>query len=218
MRVPVFNTLLAGAVAIAVPAAAAGAQQTSSASKSTTTYVARLVAMNSKVTGHKAMGRATFKITGDSLTITIRMRGVPANMMHLQHFHGFPDGHQAVCPTMTADKNGDGIIDLVETEPAVGTTMVPFHDDPVGLEIVKDTYPKASKDGSYRYEKTVSLSALETAFNAKFAANGLALDKRVVMVHGVPPDTKLPASVASLPGIPAQVTIPIACGAIKKVK
>jgi hypothetical protein len=218
MRMPFFNALLAAAVVAAVPAAAIGAQETASDQHSNADYVAHLVALNGKVTGRQAVGEARFRIRGDSLTVSIRMRDVPGDVMHLQHFHGFADGHQSTCPTRVADKNGDGIIDLIETEPAVGTTMVPFHDDPVSMEIVKDTYPKASGSGSYRYKKTVSLRALQEAFGAKFGGQQLALDRRVVMIHGVPSATQLPTSVASLGDIPAQVTLPIACGAIKRVK
>ena len=45
------------------------------------------------------------------------------------------------CPAVRNDTNGDGIIDLIETEPVAGTTMVPFHDDPDSMKMVKDTYP-----------------------------------------------------------------------------
>jgi len=120
------------------------------------------------------------------------------------------------CPTARDDTNGDGIIDLIETDPVAGTTMVPFHDDPVSMEMVKDTYPAAGTDGSYSYEKTVSLKALKDAFAAKFPGQQLDLDRSVVFLHGVTTSTKLPATVASLDDIPAQVTLPIACGEIKK--
>jgi hypothetical protein len=36
-----------------------------------------------------------------------------------------------------------------------------------------------------------------------------------VYIHGVPSATQLPSSVASLGPIPAQVTLPIACGKIE---
>ena len=218
MRMPLFNAMLAAAVVAAVPAAAAGAQGDAGDHHSNADYVAHLVALNGKVTGRRAVGEARFRIRGDSLTVSIRMRDVPADVTHLQHFHGFADGRQSTCPTRAADANGDGIIDLMETEPTAGTTMVPFHDDPVSMEIVKDTYPKASAGGSYHYAKTVSLGALQAAFGAKFGGHQLALDRRVVMIHGVPSAAQLPASVASLGDIPAQVTLPIACGAIKRVK
>ncbi|MCC6560573.1 MAG: hypothetical protein IT478_04385 [Xanthomonadales bacterium] len=44
------------------------------------------------------------------------------------------------------------------------------------------------------------------------------LDRRVVFIHGVPGDTRLPSTVASLGPIPASVTLPIACGVIKRIK
>jgi hypothetical protein len=70
---------------------------------------------------------------------------------------------------------------------------------------------------SYSYEKTVSLKTLKAAFAAKFPGQQLDFDQRVVFLHGVPASTKLPTTVASLDDIPAQATLPIACGEIKKV-
>jgi hypothetical protein len=182
------------------------------------TFKAELSPLNSKTAGSEARGEATLTISGDQLTIHVSAKGVSPNMEHLQHLHGFAKGDwKSTCPGARDDRDGDGIIDLIETEPVAGTTMVPFHDDPVSMEIVKDTYPAAGADGSYSYEKTVSLKALKDAFAAKFPGQQLDLDRRVVFLHGVPASTKLPATVASLDGIPAQVTLPIACGEIKKV-
>ncbi|EFJ70683.1 hypothetical protein HMPREF0514_11127 [Lactobacillus paragasseri JV-V03] len=55
----------------------------------------------------------------------IEMFDTPANIEHWQHFHGFPDGKDAHVATMDNDLNGDGFVDLPETEPVSGTTMVP---------------------------------------------------------------------------------------------
>jgi hypothetical protein len=183
------------------------------------TYKAELSPLNSKTTGSSTRGEATFTISGDRLTIYVTAKGVPPNVEHLQHFHGFAKGDRTSrCPTARDDKNRDGIIDMVETEPVAETTMVPFDDDPVGMSMVNDTFLRAGMDGSYSYEKTVSLKALEAAFTKIFPGQQLDLDRRVVFLHGVPASTKLPATVASLDHIPAQVVLPIACGAIKKVR
>ncbi len=182
------------------------------------TYKAELSPLNSKTTGSDVSGEAIFTISGGRLTIHITAKDVPPNMEHLQHFHGFAKGDRtSKCPTARNDKNGDGIIDIVETEPVAGTTMVPFDADPIGMSAVNDTFPRAGADGSFSYEKTVSLKALEAAFTKKFPGQRLDLDRRVVFLHGIPASTKLPAAVASLDHIPAQVVLPIACGAIKKV-
>ena len=96
--------------------------------------------------------------------------------------------------------------------------MIPLHDDPVSMQIMNSTYPKASASGVLRYHKTVSLSALQTAFAKEFKGQPLDLDRRVVFIHGIAPTTKLPASAASLGNIPAQVTLPVACGVIRRVQ
>ena len=182
-------------------------------------YRAELLPLNTDVTGSKATGEVIFEVSGDQLTIRVIADEVPPDVEHLQHFHGFPEGSRAAsCPTGRADANGDGIIDLIETEPLAGTTMVPFHDDPVSMEIVKDTYPVAGVSGSYSYAKTLSLKALQDSFGPKFGGQELDLGKRVVFLHGVPDSTMLPPTVASLGNIPAQVTLPIACGEIKRVE
>lgn len=180
-------------------------------------YVAHLHPMNSEVTGREATGKTWFTINDDTLTIHVKAQGLPPGIMHLQHIHGFKEGGAASCPTQAADTNGDGIVDLIETEPASGTTMVPFTADPASMKIVVDTYPDASADGSYHYQEEVSLKSLEAAFAKAFDGQQLDLEGRVVYIHGVLPDTELPSSVASLGTIPAQVTLPIACGEIERV-
>ncbi|MGH8157335.1 MAG: hypothetical protein ACREPQ_04405 [Rhodanobacter sp.] len=180
-------------------------------------YIAHLHSLNSVVTGRKAAGEARFVVDGDALVIAIDAHGLPPDMMHLQHFHGFADNRQATCPTAAADRNGDGIIDLKETEPMAGTTMVPFHADPVSMQIASDSYPRASAAGTFTYRKTVSLAAFTTAFEKAFGSAALDLDRRVVFIHGVVPSAKLPGTVASLGDIPARITLPVACGVIERV-
>jgi hypothetical protein len=95
------------------------------AANSDVTYKAELSPLNEMTTGSRASGEATFTISGDQLTIRVTAKGVPPNMEHLQHFHGFATGDRTSrCPTARDDKNGDGIIDMVETEPVAGTTMI----------------------------------------------------------------------------------------------
>lgn len=207
------QALLTAAGTAGLPAVA-GAQD----DQSNAAYVAHLSALNTTVTGLKTVGEATFAINGDSLTIAVNASGLPKDIEHWQHFHGFTDGRQATCPAKAADANGDGIIDVVETGVAAGTTMVPFSGDPVSMDVPHGTYPRASATGTLQYKQTVSLSALQTAFAKTFDGQKLDLDRRVVFIHGIPAASKLKASVASLGPVPAQVTLPIACGKISRVK
>lgn len=179
-------------------------------------YVAHLHAMNTGVTHTPTTGEARFTVAGDQLTIDVKVQHAPPGVVHWQHFHGFKDGQQATCPAASADANHDGIVDLIETGKASGTTMVPFITDPASMDVAHGTYPTADAQGNYRYHETVSLKALDAAFAKAFPGQQLDLAKRVVYIHGVAADTKLPASVASLGPIPAQVTLPIACGQIER--
>ena len=180
-------------------------------------WVAELRSLNAKAWKTQAHGEVRFTEHADSLTIRVHMEGMPPDIEHWQHFHGFPDGHQSVCPTMAADTSHDGLIDILETGPAAGTTMVPFNADPVGMDIPTHTYPHAGHSGSYDYTKTVSLSALQRAFGGVYTGGTLDLSHRVAMVHGVPESIVLPASVSSLGPIPSRVTLPLACGPIRKL-
>ena len=207
---------LATAAVACMPVVPARAQPAGPGSQPTVVYVARLLPMNTAVTGREASGEARFTVAGDTLTVSIKARGLAPGIMHWQHFHGFRDNRDASCPAPAADVNHDGIIDLIETEPASGTTMVPFQDNPASMQVMRDTYPKASADGTLEYWRTVSLKALTAAFAKAFGGQALDLDRRVVIVHGVPPATKLPPSAASLGTVPAQVTLPVACGKIER--
>jgi hypothetical protein len=181
-------------------------------------FIANLHPLNADKIGTSAHGTATLEVAGGTLSVTIELAGLPSGLMHLQHFHGFPDGKNASCPGASADTNGDGYVDLIETEPLAGTTMVPFHAHPATLEIPSDSYPVADKEGKARYQKNEVVADLEKALKDKFKAPVLALDKRVIFVHGVKNSPPLPDTVKSLPGVPAEVTLPIACGEIEPVK
>lgn len=206
------------AMAVCVMLAFGFAATESHAAQASETYIAKITPLNSNVTGHEARGMLKITESGNSLLITLNARGLPPGMMHMVHLHGFDSGMNAVCPTKGADSNQDGVIDLNETEPMSGVTMIPLNGDPAGMEIATSTYPHASKSGRIHYQQRVSLSQLKEAFAKKFHGASLNLSRLVVFIHGVPEGTKLPSTAASLPGVPAQVTLPIACGKIELKK
>ena len=181
-------------------------------------YEAQIQAINSNVTNLQTSGKARFVIEGDKMSVTIVINNAPPGIEHWQHFHGFPNQKSAKCATELEDANEDGIIDVVETEAVSGTTMVPFNQFPAEMAIPTDTYPMADDNGSYHYEVEIPLNDLKIAFADAFNDSELNLDRRVIYIHGVSSDTELPKTVASLGDIPAHVTLPIACGKIKKVE
>ncbi len=215
MNIPHLTQLAITAGTLAMGAAFASAAATPGMGDQV--YVAHLHPVNAKASGHSTHGIARFTVKGGQLTIVVDVQGAAPDTVHWQHFHGHPDGAQATCPALAADANHDGIVDVTETATASGTTMVPFDTDPVAMDVAHGTYPKADAHGHYHYSVSVPLKALDAAFGKAFPGQSLDLAKRVVYIHGVPSDTKLPATVASLGPIPAQVTLPIACGRIERV-
>lgn len=180
-------------------------------------YEANLKPLNTGVTGMKAAGKARFVISHDTMTVIINVDNVPPGISHEQHIHGFNVNKTATCPAGSADINGDGIEDIVETEIISGMTMVPFNDHPIKIHGYGSRFPVAGSDSSYHYEVKISMGKLETAFIQAFGHTGLNLEQRVIYIHGVPDSTDLPESVKSIGNLPPQVTLPIACGDIEKV-
>lgn len=179
-------------------------------------FQADLMPLNVSV-GGGASGTATLTREADSLTIDVNVKGLSPGM-HMIHIHGFTTGDKAAsCATPIQDKNGDGIIDLEETTPVSGTTLIPFNDQPVTLKIASDTYPKANVSGELIYGNTMSAAHLVASLKQQFGIGSAQLDRRVIYVHGVPDSSHLPTTVKSLPGVPANLTLPIACGVIQAV-
>lgn len=141
---------------------------------------------------------------GDMLSITFDADGMSPGM-HLSHIHGFAEAKpaDATFPDATADANGDGWVDRIETQTAADVTMIPLTDDPAGLAIQSESCPSAGDDGRMTFEQTFDPAA-------EFGTP-LALPRRVVSIHGVPEGSELPDSVQSLEGVPASVTMPVAC-------
>lgn len=82
------------------------------------------------------------------------------------------------------------------------------------MKIDASTYPQAGDEGKIQYRQSVPLDGLRAALAQAFPGQDLDWDRRSVIVHGVPADAGLPESAQSLPGVPAHVTLPIACGTL----
>ncbi len=174
-------------------------------------FTAEFQPVNPQLTSSEVSGQVIVTIVGDDLHITLIAKGMPPGM-RLAHIHGFKTEQASSCPAADADVNGDDIVDLIETEPSAGVTLVPFNADPAGLAILSDSYPVSSADGYLIYQATVSLAALDDAVAAEYDIAALNLAHRVIFIHGVADEVMLPDTVQSLPNVPARVTVPIACG------
>lgn len=165
-----------------------------------------------QVNNSGASGMATVSLNGNTADIHVTWSGLPAKFMggpypHVQHIH---IGGQGQCPTMSADKNKDGVISTTEGAPAyggIGTT----------LSTKGDTSPKSGTDikiapggGSTDYNRSIKLSS-DTVASLK-AGTG------VIVVHGLDPSTlskKAQGEKSDLvPSLPLAATSPALCGSL----
>jgi hypothetical protein len=178
-------------------------------------YMAEINVLNSNLTKEKVSGLASFIIADGQLNITIMAKGLAPSIMHLQHIHGFDiSKKESSCPGPNPDTNGDGFVDLIETHPYSGVTLIPFNAAPTELKIKSSSYPVANEKGLLTYQMSVPLDSLKSTIQNKYGIKELSLEDRVIYIHGVPKDASLPETVESLPGVPAHVTVPVACGEI----
>ena len=210
----------------AAPAFARGAAAGEMSLKEGALYVAELHPLNARVqqqmdpdprTPHGVThGKAYFRVVGGVLRAVVDVAGAePQDReafpegLHAQHIHAADR-----CPSMSADTNGDGIVDVIEGVPFYGPILVPLDGDISNATSEIPTFPVAmGARGTYLYEQSASLATLEQALG-----EALNLPARHVVVHGVDLDTPLPATVQTLPGLPAQITLPVACGEIREVR
>lgn len=187
-------------------------------------YVAELHPLNAWVqqsldpdprSGTVVSGKAYFRVHDGMLHAVVDVRGAepaegagPLDGLHPQHIHAADQ-----CPTASADTNGDRIVDVIEGVPFYGPILVSLDQDLANLAF-ETSFPVATgRQGTYLYETSTAVATLEEAI-----AEMLDLPRRHVVVHGVDAATPLPPTVQSLGGLPATLTLPVACGEIREVR
>jgi hypothetical protein len=187
------------------------------------TYLAVLNPVNAQVAG-QVYGAVTFNRTGDFMVGDVRVSGAAPDIIHAQNIH-----IGSMCPTEAADVNEDGIIDVFEMHRYTESILIPLDGDLNSQFAGSGLYPVADPWGSYVYSKVASfpefLLDLQSPDENVFD-NVIKLSKqrsfnlldKVVIIHGVAPETPLPYTVASFSGLTSQATLPIACGVFTKVE
>jgi LPXTG-motif cell wall-anchored protein len=194
--------LALGAAALLAMPSSAGASAAASS------YQATLNPLNHST----GSGTFSLQLNGSQATITEHVDGIAATFggkpyPHVQHIH--IDG-QGVCPTPSADKNADGVVNTTEGQPSYG---------PIGttLSTSGDTSPKAATTltvapagASFDYSRTITLDAKTMA--------SVTAGKAVIVVHGLDPATlsaKAQGEKSDLvPALPLAATSPVLCGTL----
>lgn len=160
-----------------------------------------------------ASGEVWIDVEGTTATVTLNASGLAAEFdgspyPHVQHIHV---GAQGVCPDMSADTNGDGIISTTEGAPSyggIGTTL---------------SVGDADKSPATGTDLTVAPSGATIEYMETFELNqetqdSLANGTAVIVVHGLDPATQPEGATAPsdlVPELPLAATSPALCGALE---
>ncbi|MCX2739828.1 hypothetical protein [Pontibacter anaerobius] len=124
------------------------------------TYTVQLMELN----GSGVSGMAQIDLMGDMIEVDLEASGLTPEMEHMQHIHGFTDSNKnAVCPPMSADTDGDGLISLVEGIPYYGAVLVPL-----------TPYPMADATGMVDFMNSFSITRAARP-----------MQNNVIVVHGM---------------------------------
>ncbi len=198
---------IAGAVAaVALPLAML--PTTAHADHANGSYSSRLDPQN----GSGGSGMVTVTVDGDQATVELSYSGLAEEFdggpfPHVQHIH---IGGQGVCPTPSADADGDGVVSTPEGQEAygaVGTTLSTSGGTGAGEAT---NIKLAPGGGSADYSRTFTMN--EDTLDALASGSG------VVVVHGLDPSTLSQqaqnAKSPLVPELPLAATAPALCGSI----
>lgn len=153
------------------------------ASAATFNYVAQINELNNS--GVSGSADLAYDDVANTLGVSINATGLEPNQVHPQHIHGRFDSSGApmdsVSPTLAADTDDDGFIEVAEGAAAYGPIILQLRDDTLpGVE----GFPTAP-DGSIDFDFTYDL--LNTpAFGEGFSAEDLFdLSLREIVLHGM---------------------------------
>lgn len=168
--------------------------------------------------GSNVSGQAFLLLRGDELRTVLIARGLSPELPHAIHIHGTPKALNE-CPSLGADKNGDGLIDTLEGLPDYGPIDVSLTTNGgTSGEFVDalalDRFPVANRAGVLTYNR-------EFTIPTEFAD---ALGQLHIVVHGEDLNDNgqydFDTGTSSLSGpvgadVPLEAELPVACGTIK---
>jgi hypothetical protein len=170
-------------------------------------YRSVLHTINPQIKSNKASGTAEIKISDDEIDLRVTMIDAPEKIRHLQYIASGPD-----CPTLDADLNGDGFIDLPEVIANDGKIFIPLNKNLDFLTSELRNFPLANHEGYYNYLKNNSFHLLTEDLN-----EGINLEDRHLIVLGVSKRINLPESIGEISELSKEASLPIACGKMHKI-
>lgn len=172
----------------------------------------------------KTLGMLGVKREGDNFEAMINMKYAPKGKTLRSAIYT-----ARRCPNIKDDLNKDAYIDILEARLAIGKITIPFDGDLDSQMGGRGSYSSSDVTGKFTYHRTASFDRMFADLKTpdddpsdqivKLGEDeGLTFPGRIVMIHGLSEDIKLPESVATTDGESAHDSIPVGCAVLWKVK
>ena len=153
------------------------------------------------------------------LRVVANIEGLEPNALHVNHIHGrFEDDgspRNSVTPTMAADTDGDGFVEVLEGLPGYGDILLSLEPDPTPES--NHVFPFATAEGTVDYELIYDLDdsgpIFSTVTGTDYDPEDLfPLELREYVIHGltvpggVNPDLPNGGYLATLPVAAAEIS------------
>ena len=150
------------------------------------------VVVNNRIVNNVRVVSRRTRIENRRVFLNWQCRNV-APVVHQQFIH-----ISVRCPTLADDTNGDGVLDPVEVEQAIGPRVLALD---TNIESgSQESFPTGS---SYTYNQSIPLGQLRQSVPPG--------QDFVVMIHGASENTTLPSTYTATTNEPVHLTVPIAC-------
>jgi hypothetical protein len=183
-------------------------------------YVALLEPVNARKRTYR--GWVKIRLTDNQIWVRIKLNGPGIKTIHSQYLQ---TGEK--CPnTDEDDTNADGYVDVKEGKEKFGSILIPLDTDLSSQMKGIANFPFMRQQGFYFYSESASsrkmLNDLRSAMShpedmmVKLAnSEGLDLERRTIVIYGIPENDRLPDTVATFGGNPRNHALPVACGELK---
>lgn len=155
--------------------------------------------------GSNVTGTARLTVDGTQVHVNLHVRGLSPNLPHAMHIHGVL-GDANVCPPASADRNGDGLVDLAEGAPFYGPIDVSFTkrgDTSAASGLALERFPVADADGNIDYNRTFTIP--QNVIDS--------LGSLHIVVHGLDRDGDATGPVGGYDTL-FEAVLPVACGTV----
>jgi hypothetical protein len=172
----------------------------------------------------RSLGMVGVKREGDSFEAMVSMKYAPKGTTLRPAIYT-----ARRCPTIKDDLNKDAYIDILEARLAIGKVTIPFDGDLDSQMGGRGSYSSSDVTGKFSYHRTASFDRMFADLKSPDEDShdqlvklgeeeGLTFPGRIVIIHGLEKEIKLPESVATTDGESAHESLPIACAVLWKVK